>query len=96
MAEVCEHCHLAHGPGVESLDETMEVAQLKLCMSGQATAMRLLLEHVGKKATCDGPNCGRPIFWVTHTNGRKTPYTEAGLNHFVDCPDRDRFRRSTK
>lgn len=98
MAEttICEHCHLAHPAPTpaDNGDPLMDdLYQLRACCTVQATAMRLLISHVGKKATCDGPTCGRTIYWVTHTNGKRTPYTEAGLCHFIDCPDRDRFRR---
>jgi hypothetical protein len=99
MAEtrICETCHLAHPPA-QIPDELTDVAEKRLlevhaCALAQAGAMLWLLEHVGKKGVCDGPNCHAVIYWVTHTNGRKTPYTMAGLNHFVDCPDRDRFAR---
>lgn len=95
-SEVCERCHLAHGMPEPTLDETLYAAELRGCIEAQATAMKLLLGHVGKKGTCDGPNCGAPIYWVTHYNGKGVPYTEAGLNHFVDCPDRDRFRRAKR
>lgn len=91
---ICSDCHLVHPPAEADLNQTM--ANLRGCLIAQGGAMLWLLDHVGKKASCDGPNCGRTIYWVTHTNGRKTPYTAAGLNHFVDCPDRDRFRKGAK
>ncbi len=98
MPETCETCRLAHPPA-EIPDELTDVMEkhfrrAEACIVAQAGAMLWMLEHIGKKGTCDGPTCGAPIYWVTHTNGRKTPYTPAGLNHFVDCPDRDRFKRS--
>ncbi len=101
---ICETCHLAHPPadGPPPLtppgDYHRAVAEAKLqaCITAQAAAMEWLLSHVGKKGTCDGPNCGAPIWFVIHSNGKRTPYTPAGLNHFVDCPDRERFQRAAK
>jgi len=95
---ICERCHLAHPaldvPGELVADHGQILAMsLESCIAAQAKAMLWVLEHVGKKGTCDGPNCRAAIYWVTHTNGRQTPYTEAGLNHFVDCPARDQFAR---
>jgi hypothetical protein len=91
---ICERCHLVHThPATKGEDALTNILEQALCIEAQKLAMRLLVNHVGKKASCDGPNCGRTIYWITHTNGKRTPYTEAGLNHFVDCPDRDRFSR---
>lgn len=97
---VCERCKLAHPPteipdGLTDVNEK-HVLQLEDCLRAQRGAMQWILEHAGKKGTCDGPTCGASIFWVTHTNGKQTPYTPAGLNHFVDCPDSDRFRKGKK
>lgn len=50
-----------------------------------------LLRHVGMPGRCSG--CQRDIFWVRHRRGAVTPYTAEGVNHFVDCPMRDRFRK---
>lgn len=51
-----------------------------------------LLKNVGDPAHCKG--CGADIYWVIHRNGKKVPYTPAGLNHFVDCPAAQRFRKA--
>lgn len=57
--------------------------------------IRTMLEHIaGFPGVCRG--CGRSIWWVTHVNGRTAPYTEEALNHFVDCPERDQFRKTRK
>lgn len=53
--------------------------------------IRRFLANVGNKGTCTG--CGRDIWWVDHSNGKKAPYTEEGLNHFADCPEAARFKR---
>jgi hypothetical protein len=98
MAEICEDCRLAHPPAEipDGLTDPMEkrYLQAEACVSAQVVAMRLLVNHAGKKASCDGPTCGRTIYWITHTNGKRTPYDESGLNHFVSCPDSDRFKRA--
>lgn len=59
------------------------------CVAAQATAMRTLLLLAGRMETC---RCGLLIYKVTHLNGKTAPYTEAGLNHFVDCPNAGDFR----
>lgn len=51
-----------------------------------------LLDQVGQRSQCMG--CNAPIMWVTHRNGKKTPYTLEGLNHFIDCKQASMFRRS--
>lgn len=50
-----------------------------------------LLRNVGDAGTCRG--CGAPIYWITHKNGKKAPYTGTGLNHFADCPKSKDFKR---
>ena len=37
--------------------------------------------------------CGAQLYMVRHWNKRLAPYTESGLNHFVDCPHADKFKR---
>ena len=50
-----------------------------------------LFKNIADPGICRG--CGAAIFWVTHKNGRKTPYTASGLNHFIDCPKAKEFKR---
>lgn len=50
-----------------------------------------LLRQVGEPGHCRG--CGAPVYWVTHRNQKRVPYTMAGLNHFADCKAADRFKR---
>jgi len=57
----------------------------------QKNIMSLLLQ-IGDMGTCKG--CGAPIYWVTHKNGKKAPYTTEGLNHFIDCPSANRFKKT--
>ena len=37
--------------------------------------------------------CGRKICFVENENGKIIPVTEEGINHFIDCPARDKFRK---
>ncbi len=50
-----------------------------------------LLAAVGQRGACRG--CGREIWWLVHSNGKRAPYTRAGLNHFIDCPRAKEFKR---
>ncbi len=52
--------------------------------------MTALLNAIGDPGECRA--CNRKLFWVTHRNGKKTPYTPEGLNHFVDCPAAKDFK----
>jgi hypothetical protein len=54
-------------------------------------ALRILVSAVGQRGTCRG--CGDSIFWVRHQNGKATPYTADGFNHFIDCQAAGRFRK---
>lgn len=63
----------------------------------QATLERLrdnmykLLKNIGDVGKCRG--CKQHIIWVKHKNGKATPYTQDGLNHFIDCPNAKAFKR---
>ncbi len=52
---------------------------------------RLLVLLGGEEAKCRG--CQRPIWWFTHANGKKAPYTDEGQNHFANCEAASTFRR---
>ena len=67
---------------IESLRE--EVAQLHNNITG-------LLQRIGDESICKG--CRAVIWRVQHKNGKKAPYTSAGLNHFADCTEAKNFRR---
>lgn len=56
--------------------------------------LKYLLIAIGKPGVCRG--CGATIMWVTHANGKQVPYTMQGLNHFIDCPKADNFRRELR
>ena len=49
-----------------------------------------LVRNVGQQGTCRG--CGAPVFCIPHRNGKKAPYTAAGLNHFANCEKAEHFR----
>ena len=55
-------------------------------------ALRGLLELIAGHGTCKG--CGAPIYWVKHVGKvEPVPYSTAGINHFIDCPKREQFRK---
>lgn len=81
---LCPNCRLPHDP------LPME-ASLAACFDSQRAAMTALLHNVGERKTCRG--CGVSIYWVTHRNNARTPYTPEGLNHFVNCPNSEMFRK---
>jgi len=56
--------------------------------------IKKLLDLVGDIGECKG--CGREVWWVVHKNGKKAPYTRTALNHFIDCPNADQFRKKKK
>lgn len=58
----------------------------------QAEAMKKLLSLIASPGICKG--CAAPVWWVRHNNGANVPYTSAGLNHFVNCPEREQFRKN--
>lgn len=87
MTETCGICRLVHPPGPTLYEEAIEH-----CMAAQREAMRKLLKLIaGAPVKCGG--CPAMVYWVTHKNGKRTPYTAAGLNHFLTCPEAERFRR---
>lgn len=74
-----------------------EDVKLQLCLLDTQTRMKALLELVGGPQTkgkfvCRG--CGAQVYWIRHANGKLVPYTQFGLNHFVDCPNREDFRKA--
>lgn len=74
----CPDCNLAHPP-------------VWTCVQAQMQNMKDLLARIADSTgQCKG--CARPLFWVRHRNGKVVPYTEAGQNHFIDCPNADRWR----
>jgi hypothetical protein len=48
--------------------------------------MRTLLKLIAVEVrTCK--LCPATIYMVQHNNGKIAPYTESGVNHFLDCPN---------
>jgi hypothetical protein len=76
---LCEDCRLPHN-------------DTEYCIDAQKAAMLALLNQIGNKGVCRG--CGAEIYWVRHKNGKATPYTPAGMNHFLDCPKAKEFKRA--
>lgn len=57
--------------------------------------MTTLLKNVAiRKDRCRSEKCRAEMLIVRHANGRETPYDADGTNHFITCPDRDRFRKA--
>ena len=56
--------------------------------------LRDLVRNVGSLGYCRG--CGAQVFWVVHRNLKNVPYTADGLNHFIDCPKAEQFRKERK
>lgn len=83
--------------GKEPYDETGRIhrcADLAIAVPiPEAEAMAKLLLRVGGLSRCLAASCFAPIYWVRHANGARAPYTIAGLNHFVDCPEGGKFKR---
>ena len=85
---LCANCGLVHPPrrfiapgdGVQSMTE---------CVVKQRQVMAHLLKQIGEPGICKG--CNAAIVWVTHKNGKKTPYTLEGQSHFADCPAAKEF-----
>ena len=44
-----------------------------------------------RPSRCRG--CHAEILWAFSPKGARTPLDRDGINHFITCPDRDRFRR---
>ena len=53
-----------------------------------ATILQLVAEQV---RPCKA--CGEELAFVRHNNGKLTPYTLAGVNHFIDCPEAGQFKK---
>jgi len=83
MTTLCQNCHLPDRLTGHMLPD--------ICIGAQQEAMHHLLNQVADRGTCTG--CGAAVYWVRHKNGKRVPYTEAGLNHFIDCPKADQFRK---
>jgi hypothetical protein len=39
-------------------------------------------------------SCKAKVFWLTNVkSSKRAPFNQDGVNHFVTCPDRDRWRK---
>lgn len=76
-------CWICQLPGVHD--------NLTECVDAQSRTIKRLLELTADQALyrC----CDAPIYWVEHRNGKKVPYTSAGVNHFITCPATAEFKR---
>lgn len=52
---------------------------------------KLLLLIAQDQRRCEA--CGAELFFVRHRTGKFAPYTADGLNHFIACPEANRFKR---
>lgn len=86
--QLCPYCLLPHAGEHRPLTAGGFTGE---CAQAQAETMKRLIGQIGRPGTCSG--CHREIFWIAHRNGRVTPYTAQGLNHFIDCPAGDRFKK---
>lgn len=77
---LCSTCQL---PGVHD--------NLAECVDAQSRTIKRLFELIGNQALCKG--CDAAIYWVEHRNGKRVPYTSAGVNHFINCSEAARFKR---
>lgn len=59
-------------------------------------AVVFVLNTVGDRALCKEATCRRPIWWVTHGNSNRAPYTDHAVNHFIDCPASRKFSKKAK
>lgn len=82
---LCPACSLPKDKHVASGNDPLG------CVPAQAEAIVRLLDLIGDRGVCRG--CGQVCVWVKHKNGSATPYDLSGLNHFVSCPQRDRFKK---
>jgi hypothetical protein len=60
-----------------------------ICEEIQA-AVRELLEQFGTRGECR--NCHAPVVWIKHTNNKNVSYSLQGIDHYITCPDTDKFR----
>jgi hypothetical protein len=78
--------------------QLLDVERLNAELKATRQALAQLLKHTGHAARCEG--CGADIYWVRHfipQGGSKwVPYNTRGMNHFIDCPNRDEFRKKAR
>jgi len=56
--------------------------------------IRNLLNRLGNYTKC--PACQTEMWWVTHKNGKKAPYTVDAVVHFNECKAAEGFGQAQK
>jgi len=56
--------------------------------------IRTLLNRIGNYTKC--PACQTEMWWVTHKNGKKAPYTLQAVVHFNECKAAEGFGQSQR
>lgn len=75
---------------------TVPVPAMKVPVASERERLHSLMTNVGKLGICKG--CAQPIRWITHRNGKETPYDAegketVGVNHWITCPRREMLKR---
>ncbi len=52
---------------------------------------RLLIDAAQLRRPCK--RCGAALYFLRHSTGNLVPYTEDGINHFLNCPQAAEFRK---
>lgn len=73
---LCDRCKLPHPPIIE-------------CLHALQRTVKEFLLRTSNLGTCSG--CRATVYWTVHLNGKRAPYDENGLNHFVSCPQAEKF-----
>lgn len=76
----------------EARDATDRLERARHHFNGIRSNIARLYDTIGAHSS-DCRGCGATIWWITTKNGKSAPMTADALNHHVDCPDADRFRR---
>ena len=56
--------------------------------------IRTMLNRIGNYTKC--PACQTEMWWVTHKNGKKAPYTVTAVVHFNECKVAEGFGQSQR
>jgi hypothetical protein len=56
--------------------------------------IRTLLNRLGNYTKC--PACQTEMWWITHKNGKKAPYTVDAVVHFNECKAAEGFGQAHK
>ena len=56
--------------------------------------IRTLLNRIGNYTKC--PACKKEMWWVTHKNGKKAPYSVEAVVHFKECTAAEGFGQPQK